>query len=843
MNKKLLLSFAVFATALSVNAQKPLYKGIAKKSMSVEFQTNAVVESKTEINPIVMSNSSSKKRLVTKTIKDTLSIAGNKKTYGHPHHAFSTSRTMKLKLYKTGNNTEFLSAHQRYDNTQPLKLNGFGVSMTAYHDNTPVVALVFLRSKKTKELDSIVPVELSINVVKNSAGSATSSTRWFQPTTPISISDTFMIEVLPKVQTDSVGVVATGAYYGSTRAIAKIDGTTLTVNSKFPEDDSTYSGWGIDKNGYFKGGFVVWNTPLNDFFVTGKNVLPGTYITAQTGAYTYTVSKSQTVAETNIDQKLKVYNTFNGLLGVNALTDGKTSFNYYMAYDDGSKALESDWLMYPAVEYTVDSDPKANDVCKGTDGTVSVTFDAKNRNVLENPTLNKLAFFQKYLGLDKSKNYFYSTVQNGKGSTKFVGMIDFKSTSLTIDTKLDSLNKIDTLYMVDYILPYGFSKTAAAVTFGHAFPVSPKVTATVTVTDAKCVGEKAKVEVKAIGGTLPFTGTGDFYEDAVVTTNKTYEVLDANKCNATVDAKITAISGTGIAPVVSLVVEDAKCFGDSVKVTVSATGTGVLTGIGVKKFQAVVATKTLEVKNEAGCVGTAVAQIKAAPAKITATATVTAAKCFGDSASVEVKANGGTGVFTGVGIKKFSATAASTQKIEVLDANKCVATVDAAIKAAPVKLEVTTAATTATSPSAADGKATATPTGGTAPYTYAWDNTDKSTTAEIKVVKGTYNVVVKDANNCTVNGSVKVSSLSVESLSISGLSIYPNPVVNELNVKFNAISAATIELVNVAGQVIASKDASEFANVTFDTATLNAGVYFVNIKVAEGVFTQKIIKE
>ena len=155
MNKKLLLSFAVFATALSVNAQKPLYKGVAKKSMSVEFKTNAVIESKTEINPIVMSNSSSKKRLVTKTIKDTLSIAGNKKTYGHPHHAFSTNRTMKLKLYKSGNDTEFLSANQRYDNTQPLKLNSFGVVLTAYHDNTPVVALVTLRSKKTKQLDSI----------------------------------------------------------------------------------------------------------------------------------------------------------------------------------------------------------------------------------------------------------------------------------------------------------------------------------------------------------------------------------------------------------------------------------------------------------------------------------------------------------------------------------------------------------------------------------------------------------------------------------------------------------------------------------------------------------------
>jgi len=43
--------------------------------------------------------------------------------------------------------------------------------------------------------------------------------------------------------------------------------------------------------------------------------------------------------------------------------------------------------------------------------------------------------------------------------------------------------------------------------------------------------------------------------------------------------------------------------------------------------------------------------------------------------------------------------------------------------------------------------------------------------------------------------------------------------------------------------VIATKNANQFANVTFDTAELNAGVYFINIKVAEGTFTQKVIKD
>ncbi|MFN5444178.1 MAG: T9SS type A sorting domain-containing protein [Crocinitomicaceae bacterium] len=698
MNKKLLLSFAVFAAGFAVNAQKSLYKGIARKAINTEFVINSDFDSKTEVNPTVVGQVNTKKRLVTKTIKDTLSIAGNKKTYGHPHHAYSTNRTMKLKMYKSGNDTEFLSANQRYDNSQPLKLSSFAISLTAYHDNTPVVALVTLRSKKTNQLDSIVPVELNINRVNSGSGNPTSSARWFTPISPINISDTFMIEVLPAVETDSVGVTATGAYYGSTRAVASISGTTLTVN-KAIQNDSTFAGWALDVYGYFKGGFVSWNAPFNDFFISGENVLPGTYITGQTGQYTYTVNQSQTVAETNITQDLKTYNSYAGLLGVASNKGGTASFNYYPAFDDGVVGLESDWLMYPVVEYTVDSDPKANDVCKGDDGSVSVTFDSKNRNVIENPTLNKLAFFQEYLGYGDNY-FFYSTVQNGIGSTKFVKFIDYKAASLTVDTKLDSLTKSDSLFMVDYILPYGYFKNAAQVTFGHLFPISSSLASTTAtlVDPILCNGGDAKVNVAGtVGGFAPYTGEGE--QTGVKAGERTFVVTDANGCST--EAKLTV--------------------------------------------------------NE--------------PAVLSATA---------------------------------SSVDASNDKTN-------------------------------------DGKASVVATGGTAPYTYEW-SASAGATAEVTVGKGDYTVVVKDANSCSADAAVtvKAGTASIAALAISNLSVYPNPVKESLTVKFDSKSAATVELVNVAGQVIDSKVSSD---VTFNTSSLVSGVYFVNIKVAEGVFTQKVIKD
>jgi hypothetical protein len=766
MNKKLLLSFAVFAAGFAANAQNSLYKGIARKAINTEFVSNSVFESKSELNPVAISSVSAKKRLVSKTIKDTLSIAGNKKSYGHPHHAYSTNRTMKLKMYKSGNDTELLSANQRYDNSQPLKLSSFAISLTAYHDNTPVVALVTLRSKKTNQLDSIVPVEMNINRVNSGSGNPTSSARWFTPTSPINISDTFMIEVLPAVETDSVGVTATGAYYGSTRAVASISGTTLTVN-KAIENDSTFAGWALDVYGYFKGGFVSWNAPFNDFFISGENVLPGTYITGQTGQYTYTVNQSQTVAETNITQDLKTYNSNAGLLGVASNKGGTASFNYYSAFDDGVVGLESDWLMYPVVEYTVDSDPKANDVCKGEDGSVSVTFDSKNRNVIENPTLNKLAFFQKYLGYGDNY-FFYSTIQNGKGSTKFVKYIDFKATSLTVDAKLDSLTKSDSLFMVDYILPYGYSKNAAQVTFGHLFPISSSLTSTATLVDPiLCNGGDAKVNVAGtVGGFAPYTGEGE--QTGVKAGDRSFIVTDANGCST--EAKLNIAEPTAIAPL----------------------------------------------------------------------ATVADAKCTGDKANVEVTATGGTGNLVGL-VKEDVDAVAGEKTYEVSDANGCKVTVKATIKDAPTAVKAVASSVDASNDKTNDGKASVEVTGGTAPYTYVW-SASAGTTAEVTVGKGDYTVDVKDANGCSANATVtvKAGTASIAALAISNLSVYPNPVKESLTVKFDSKSAATVELVNVAGQVIDSKVSSD---VTFNTSSLVSGVYFVNIKVAEGVFTQKVIKE
>lgn len=79
-------------------------------------------------------------------------------------------------------------------------------------------------------------------------------------------------------------------------------------------------------------------------------------------------------------------------------------------------------------------------------------------------------------------------------------------------------------------------------------------------------------------------------------------------------------------------------------------------------------------------------------------------------------------------------------------------------------LSASAAATDADCNGAATGAVDLTVTGGTAPYSYAWDNGDM--TEDITVVAGTYNVDVTDANGCTANTNATVGEPSAISITV-----------------------------------------------------------------------------
>jgi hypothetical protein len=158
------------------------------------------------------------------------------------------------------------------------------------------------------------------------------------------------------------------------------------------------------------------------------------------------------------------------------------------------------------------------------------------------------------------------------------------------------------------------------------------------------------------------------------------------------------------------------------------------------------------------------------------------------------------------------------------------------------KLTLDTVSVSAENKTKNNGLAVVNAKGGFAPYNYLWNDAAATKNDTLSKVIGSFKVTVTDANGCTkvADAIIRDKKVSVTELGLTNIAVYPNPVKETLNVRFDATSIATVELVNVAGQVLDSKTNSD---VTFNTAGLVAGMYFVNIKVAEGVYTHKIIKE
>lgn len=113
---------------------------------------------------------------------------------------------------------------------------------------------------------------------------------------------------------------------------------------------------------------------------------------------------------------------------------------------------------------------------------------------------------------------------------------------------------------------------------------------------------------------------------------------------------------------------------------------------------------------------------------------------------------------------------AGTYTVSITDASGCTGTENVTVTNPPLINVNTTSSTDPTVCRGNDGVATATVTGGVAPYSFLWDN-GKTTSSNISLSAGIHTVTVTDASGCQEVETVTLSDPNAPSLSTNGSSV------------------------------------------------------------------------
>jgi len=190
---------------------------------------------------------------------------------------------------------------------------------------------------------------------------------------------------------------------------------------------------------------------------------------------------------------------------------------------------------------------------------------------------------------------------------------------------------------------------------------------------------------------------------------------------------------------------------------------------------------------------------------------------------------------------------AGTFQVNVTDDNGCTTTGFITITN-PTILSVSTSTTDASCGTCTDGTASATPAGGTTPYTYSWSPGGCTSATCTGLGVGIYTVTITDANGCTTTATDTVdNALSVNEAGISeSMVFYPNPASTFIRFEVNIGSqkAVIVSLTNVIGKTVYSESfETEKINKNLSVSFLSPGIYFLNLKVDGQTFTRKFVKE
>ncbi len=149
-----------------------------------------------------------------------------------------------------------------------------------------------------------------------------------------------------------------------------------------------------------------------------------------------------------------------------------------------------------------------------------------------------------------------------------------------------------------------------------------------------------------------------------------------------------------------------------------------------------------------------------------------------------------------------------------------------------------------TLPGEATGSIQINPSGGE--YTYYWEHNGATTSFVDSLEAGVYYVDITNQYGCTYHQWVVVDELTstTSALSASVIKIFPNPASSEMTIDFSIASneKVKLQLFNTVGQLVYSntRQMGATGQVKFDTQSYESGMYVLQIKHKESIYTKKV---
>ncbi|MEL1245946.1 choice-of-anchor J domain-containing protein [Flavobacterium sp. DGU11] len=299
------------------------------------------------------------------------------------------------------------------------------------------------------------------------------------------------------------------------------------------------------------------------------------------------------------------------------------------------------------------------------------------------------------------------------------------------------------------------------------------LTANATSTNIACNGAtNGSISLTVSGGTAPYTygwnnGTTTKDQTGLAAGNYSVTITDANGCTAVKNVTITQPAAALTANATSTNIACNGASNGSINLTVSG-GTAPYTygwnnGSTIKDQTGLAAGNySVTITDANGCTAVKNVTITQPAAALTANATSTNIACNGaTNGSISLTVSGGTAPYTygwnnGSTIKDQTGLAAGNYSVTITDANGCTAVKNVTITQPAAALTANATSTNIACNGATNGSISLTVSGGTAPYTYGWNNgsTIKDQTG---LAAGNYSVTITDANGCTAVKNVTIT--------------------------------------------------------------------------------------